>query len=75
MDPYRGICFPGVREKRGFYYDRKLEQDLERDNYIYIRDINDVTNESLKNIMQATGSIVLYFYPCIYPVIFFPFCA
>lgn len=45
--------FPGNDEKRSFYYDRKLEQDLERDNYIYIRDINDVTNESLKNVMQA----------------------
>ena len=67
--------FPESGEKRGFYYDRKLEQDLERDNYIYIRDINDVTNESLKNIMQVMGVIALYFYPCIYPVIFFPFCA
>ena len=34
---------PESGEKRSFYYDRKLEQNLERDNYIYIRDINDVT--------------------------------
>ena len=55
--------FPESGEKRGFYYDRKLEQDLERDNYIYIRDINDVTNESLKNIMQATGVNCAIFLP------------
>ncbi|WP_065218479.1 MULTISPECIES: hypothetical protein [Butyricimonas] len=45
--------FPETDEKRSFYYDRKLEQDLERDNYIYIRDIEEVTNEGLKNIMRA----------------------
>lgn len=45
--------YPPTDKKRTFYYDRKLEQDLERDNYIYIRDIDHVTNESLKNIMQA----------------------
>jgi len=43
--------YPETGGKRSFYYDRKLEQDLERDNYIYIRDINDVTDERLKNIM------------------------
>ena len=55
--------FPESGEKRSFYYDRKLEQDLERDNYIYIRDINDVTNESLKNIMRALGVNCAIFLP------------
>ena len=55
--------FPESGEKRSFYYDRKLEQDLERDNYIYIRDINDVTNESLKNIMQVMGVNCAIFLP------------
>ena len=55
--------FPESEEKRSFYYDRKLEQDLERDNYIYIRDINDVTNESLKNIMLAMGVNCAIFLP------------
>lgn len=45
--------FPETEKKRSFYYDRKLEEDLERDNYIYIPDIDSVTNESLKNIMKA----------------------
>ena len=45
--------FPDSGGKRSFYYDRKLEQDLEKNNYIYIRNIDDVTSESLKNIMQA----------------------
>ena len=45
--------FPETDEKRSFYYDRKLERELERDNYIYIRDVNEVTNEGLKNIMHA----------------------
>ncbi|MEI3420795.1 MAG: hypothetical protein V8R91_06945 [Butyricimonas faecihominis] len=40
-----------------------MEQDLERDNYIYIRDINDVTNESLKNIMQVMGVNCAIFLP------------
>lgn len=47
--------FPDSGGKRSFYYDRKLEQDLEKNNYIYIRNIDDVTQRKFEEYNASDG--------------------
>ncbi|WP_294141987.1 PAS domain-containing protein [uncultured Sanguibacteroides sp.] len=46
-----------------FLLDKKLEKQLDEHNYIYIKNIEDITDSSIKNIMKATQVRCALFLP------------